>query len=152
MQSYPACRECPYHDHYSNRNCISKRNADIKDRIKSLNAENEELKRRNQNLTFENENLTSALKSAKAEIERLQGYNENLLTANTALSNEVFEAKSEAIKEFAERLDDLLNNEGGCDSEPGTWARGWDDAITRAIEINSNLLTELTERKEDEGK
>ncbi len=43
----------------------------IIDIIKILKEENEELKRRNQNLTFENENLTSALKSAKAEIERL---------------------------------------------------------------------------------
>ena len=72
MQSSPACRECPYHDHYSNRNCISKRNADIKDRIKILNAENEELKYTNQKLTSENENLISDLKSAKAEIGRIR--------------------------------------------------------------------------------
>ncbi|MBQ6697531.1 MAG: hypothetical protein IJN09_00605, partial [Oscillospiraceae bacterium] len=62
MQSYPACRECPYHDHYSNGNCISKKNADIKDLIKILKEENEELKCRTQN-------LTSDLTSAKAEVE-----------------------------------------------------------------------------------
>ena len=58
-QAISACRECPYHDHYSNGNCISKKNADIKDRFKSLKAEVEELKRRNQKLTSD---LTSARK------------------------------------------------------------------------------------------
>ena len=76
MGSYPACRDCPYHDDYVNRGCINKRNADIKDLI----------------------NIQ------KAEIDRLQGYNENLITANTALSNEILDIKSETIKEFVRKI------------------------------------------------
>ena len=69
--------------------------------MRAGNAEVEELKYTNQNLTSENENLTSALKSAKAEIERLQ----KQLKEGFDLSDGAFEiVKAEAIKEFAERL------------------------------------------------
>lgn len=45
MGSYPACRECPYHNDYANRDCINKRNADIKDLINRQKAEIERLHR-----------------------------------------------------------------------------------------------------------
>ena len=48
--------------------------------------------------------LHGKVKRQKAAIERLAGYNENLQTANVALANELLDAKPEAIKEFAERL------------------------------------------------
>ena len=51
MSSYPACRDCPYHDDYVNRDCINKRNADIKDLINRLQAENERLKEVNDSFT-----------------------------------------------------------------------------------------------------
>lgn len=93
--------------------------------MRAGNAEVEELKRRNQNLTFENENLTSALKSAKAEIEELKS--ELIITKNNfdnvkdrydeavRINQRIHEklvdaykklqtAKSEERKEFAERL------------------------------------------------
>lgn len=44
MGSYPACRDCPYHDDYVNRGCINKRNADIKDLINRQKAEVERYK------------------------------------------------------------------------------------------------------------
>ena len=111
MQSYPACRECPYHDHYSNGNCISQKNADIKDLIKILKEENEELKCRTQN-------LTSDLTSAKAEVERLEkafvilkNHNNHLEKVGEEYVEAIIRleklnetAKSEARKEFAERL------------------------------------------------
>lgn len=40
-------------------------------------------------------------------------------------------------KEFIETLIDM----GGCGAKPGTWARGWDDAISEVIE-NANKLDE----------
>lgn len=67
------CKDCPLFEF--SRNCDECRTELMKqvlDIIKRKNAESEELKRRNQKLTSENENLTSALKSAKAEIERLK--------------------------------------------------------------------------------
>ena len=100
-------------------------------------------------LIRKNARLKDEVSELRAEVERLKSPYEQQVEVSKKLEAEI---ASEARKEFAERLDDLLNNEGGCDSEPGTWARGWDDAITRAIEISSTLLTELTERKEDEGK
>lgn len=54
-------------------------------------------------------NLTNRQKAEiedlKSQMEWLTGYNGNLLDANTALSGEIEICKSEAIKEFAERLD-----------------------------------------------
>ncbi|MBQ2741375.1 MAG: hypothetical protein IJF32_01075 [Oscillospiraceae bacterium] len=114
MQSYPACRECPYHDHYSNGNCISKKNADIKDLIKILKEENEELKCRTQNLTSD---LTSAKAEVEAFKESIREHAEMLAERDVQIrmlqkENEAFaplgmlysEIKSEARKEFAERL------------------------------------------------
>lgn len=38
-------------------------------------------------------------------------------------------------KEFIERLIDM----GGCGAKPGTWSRGWDDAIGEVIRIAEEL-------------
>lgn len=38
-------------------------------------------------------------------------------------------------KEFIKRLIDM----GGCGAKPGTWARGWDNAISEVIEIVNEL-------------
>ena len=141
MQSYPACRECPYHDHYSNGNCISKKNADIKDLIKILKEENEELKCRTQN-------LTSDLTSAKTEIERLEkafvilkNHNNHLEKVGEEYVEAIIRleklnetAKSEARKEFAERL------KCGVPQETG---------VIRCKDVGFTLAG-LTERKEDE--
>lgn len=126
MQSYPACKECPYHDNYSNRECIGLRNTDIKDLINRQQAENERLsssakqweeiakdllisKEKQQaeieKLNVELVGMRGACNSykmhydnAKAEIERL---NNNISAMVTTLSNSAKETRVEAIKEFA---------------------------------------------------
>ena len=67
MQSYPACKECPYHDNYSKRDCISLRNADIKDLINRQKAEIERLQKaiKVQDIMIEQQDYK--LKTAKSE-------------------------------------------------------------------------------------
>ena len=90
MGSYPACRDCPYHDDYVNRGCINKRNADIKDLINRQKAEIERLGRENTALMND-----SNIKAANLEwVEKLM----------SATDKEITEAKAEAIKEFAEKV------------------------------------------------
>ena len=77
MGSYPACRDCPYHDDYVNRGCINKRNADIKDLINRQ----------------------------KAEIKRLRKETSQTIESIRKLAKDTIrDTKSEAIKEFAEKL------------------------------------------------
>jgi len=92
MGSYPACRDCPYHDDYVNRGCINKRNADIKDLIKRQ----------------------------KTEIEKLQETGKEAVNCFTRMESlykikckELEVAKSEAIKEFAEKVDYLACTNNG---------------------------------------
>ena len=108
MGSYPACRECPYHDQYINRNCIAKRNDDIKDLINRQQAEIEKLnKARQKQAVFLGEEreqkyeLIDKLSKANTEIERLRAEADMAEGYADAL---VARAKSEAIKEFAERF------------------------------------------------
>lgn len=92
------------------------------------------------------ETLKDELAEKQAEIERLKDfgkegfinflgnclvYSKNLKDYNDMRNG----LKSEAYKEFAERVKEKLHKEGGCGAEKETWARGWDDAITRAIAI-----------------
>lgn len=118
MQSYPACCECPYHEQYSNKGCITKRNADIADLINRQKAEIDGLQQLvNLSIDMQNEmtdtiiNLEELLAEKNAEIERLEDllkrHQRNtdrirLITAETAKK-----IKAEAYKEFAERLKDM---------------------------------------------
>lgn len=82
--SYPACRECPYHDLYVKRDCITKRNTDILDLINRLTSDNKRLLEEIE--TFNNE--LYIIYSSRAE----------------DIADEITKAQVEAIKDFAERL------------------------------------------------
>ena len=90
MGSYPACRDCPYHDDYVNRDCINKRNADIKDLIIR---EQKEIEAKQAHILC-----------LKAEIERLTGIlNSYALQYGTvkSQSKKIKEIKSEAINAYS---------------------------------------------------
>lgn len=100
MQSYPACKECPYHDNYSNRECIGLRNADIKDLINRQKAQ-----------LFKEQNKNSKLRNERnrlqAEVERLEKDSKRLEKVEMQLDDamKMYDTiKAEAYKEFAERL------------------------------------------------
>ncbi|MBQ6698445.1 MAG: hypothetical protein IJN09_05325 [Oscillospiraceae bacterium] len=109
-----ACRRCPLGD---TDVCVKDSNALLKsaiDLIKRKNAENEELKLRNQKLTSD---LTSAKAEVEAFKESIREHAEMLAERDVQIrmlqkENEAFaplgmlysEIKSEARKEFAERL------------------------------------------------
>ena len=102
MQSYPACRECPYHEQYSNKNCIAKRNVDIEALINRQKAEISELQhKKNTDLEIKLIAMRGAANSYKAEVERLEAESQMADGYADAL---VERAKSEAIKEFAELI------------------------------------------------
>lgn len=62
MQSYPACCECPYHDRYSNRGCIDKRNADI---AALINRQKEEIEKKDGHI-MELQAINDSIKGDKA--------------------------------------------------------------------------------------
>ena len=87
----------------------------------------------------------------KAEIERLQDFNENLQTGNTALSNEILEIKSEAIKEFAERLKEGIQENHYYTSTEDMGNRKRYVHITNIKDFSQyidNLVKEMTEEIE----
>lgn len=83
MGSYPACRDCPYHDDYVNRGCINKRNADIKDLINIQKAEIEKLK-------------TDKIIAERHEKDARDLFKQTVKQLETT--------KSEAIKEFVRKI------------------------------------------------
>lgn len=117
MGSYPACRDCPYHDDYVNRGCINKRNADIKDLINRQKAEIDELVSEKDKLKREFIDVSSKLlftldekQRCKKEIENLNG---EILAMRKTASGYRLEicrlktAKAEAVKEFAEEIENI---------------------------------------------
>ena len=127
MGSYPACRDCPYHDDYVNRGCINKRNADIKDLISRQKAEIESARRK-------------ALLEATRKFAGHSDYHGDTILCilkcmaegketETARPLNKKEIKTEAIKEFAEKLK----------------KRTWD------ITYIDNLVKEMTVEKEREN-
>ena len=94
MQSYPACKECPYHDNYSNGNCINLKNADIKDLI---NRKDEQI----ESLIAGQETLQKYIAEKDKEIEKLKKRHRLNLLEQLDIAEKI---KSEAVKEFAEKF------------------------------------------------
>ena len=96
------CTVCPYHKF--GELCKVKRDRDTFDLINRLQEKNSNLQEKNLNLTSDLTSLQNDLTSLKAENERLKkGWKADIqLTA---------EAKTEAYKEFAESLEEMMSYE-----------------------------------------
>jgi hypothetical protein len=113
------------------------------DLINRRDAENEEIKCRNQILTSENKNLTFDLKSAKAEIEELRKGLDIWTDIAHRETQYVEQAKTEAYKEFAERAKEVIVYDAiRRYSDANGISYALEDMVSEDIDI---ILMELTE-------
>lgn len=146
-----------------NEKPVDVQNEDIKDFSEDMaflkefiNRQKEQIKQKDTEIDIlirKKETLKDELAEKQAEIERLKPFEEKIAEYNSSIRVEdmlVFassleewlefcdDLKAEAYKEFAERLKNHFWSKADC------------DVLIRGV--IDNILTELTERKEDEGK
>lgn len=128
------CSECPMKKNYPF--CNKSLYGIALDLINRQQAEIAELQ---SELIITKNNFDNAKERCDVAVKIGQNMNEKLIDAYKMLQT----AKSEAIKEFAERLKDKVDNPVLIEGK----------YIDRVIDIIDNLVKEITEqRKEDEGK
>ena len=160
MQSYPACKECPYHNNYSNRDCITLRNADIEDLINRLQAELTDANTNYDHIKqlWEEEKTKVALakqklikvcrnlQTAKAEIERLQ---KNLEEAQIDIREWI--AKDKQSQAEIERLKEENNVMRDCIDQKHIVRKGGKSPLSLlTAQIKAEAYKEFAERLKKE--